>query len=72
MHIGALTTTSSFATWNQVIFPLPLIETFGWYLFSAWWFNEVYIWSSSASAELNWVKPGRLVVYFTAEIDPHF
>ncbi|KGM91489.1 uncharacterized protein PADG_12421 [Paracoccidioides brasiliensis Pb18] len=36
-----------------------MFQTFGWYLFSAWWFSEVYILSSSESAELNWVKPGR-------------
>ncbi|KMU87234.1 hypothetical protein CIHG_04678 [Coccidioides immitis H538.4] len=59
LHVGARTTVSSFQTWRQTMFSVSLLQTFGWYLFSAWWFSEVYIWSASTDAELNWVKPGR-------------
>ncbi|PGH16464.1 hypothetical protein AJ79_01795 [Helicocarpus griseus UAMH5409] len=59
MHVGAQTTSPPFSSWKQALFSLSTLQTFGWYLFSAWWFSEVYMWSSSESAELNWVKPGR-------------
>lgn len=29
------------------------------YGFSAWWFSEVYIWSTAQAANLAWVDPGR-------------
>ncbi|KAL4740319.1 nucleoporin protein Ndc1-Nup [Aspergillus similis] len=57
MHIGSRTTGSSFNTF-QYLFPLHVIQTFGWYIFSAWWFSELYKWSSPISAHLEWVKRG--------------
>ncbi|KAL6234186.1 hypothetical protein BDW75DRAFT_241293 [Aspergillus navahoensis] len=57
MHVGSRTTSSSFNTF-QHLFPLHLIQTFGWYIFSAWWFSELYKWSSPISAHLEWVKRG--------------
>ncbi|PGH07882.1 nucleoporin NDC1 [Blastomyces parvus] len=59
MHVGARTTSSAFSATRQALFSFSTLQTFGWYLASAWWFSEVYMWSSSESAELNWVKPGR-------------
>lgn len=61
MHAGAQTTSSPFSSTRQALFSFSTFQTFGWYLLSAWWFSEVYMWSSSESAELNWVKPGRSV-----------
>ncbi|KAJ5610373.1 hypothetical protein N7510_007092 [Penicillium lagena] len=58
LHIGSRTTTSSLTTFKY-LFPLHLIQTFGWYLFSAWWFTEIYLWSSSATAHLEMVNRGR-------------
>ncbi|KAL5342557.1 nucleoporin protein Ndc1-Nup [Aspergillus crustosus] len=57
MHIGSRTTSSSLQTLKQ-LFPFHIIQTFGWYFFSAWWFNELYKWSSPHSAQLEWVKHG--------------
>ncbi|KAL4906468.1 hypothetical protein BDW74DRAFT_132919 [Aspergillus multicolor] len=57
MHIGSRTTSSSLGTFHY-IFPLHVIQTFGWYIFSAWWFSELYKWSSPTSAHLEWVKRG--------------
>ncbi|KAL4809039.1 nucleoporin protein Ndc1-Nup [Aspergillus unguis] len=57
MHIGSRTTVSSVNTF-QYLFPLHVIQTFGWYIFSAWWFSEIYKWSSSVDAHLEWVKRG--------------
>ncbi|KAJ5105426.1 hypothetical protein NUU61_002773 [Penicillium alfredii] len=58
MHIGSRTTQSSLGTFRY-LFPLNIAQTFGWYLFSAWWFTEIYLWSSSASAHLELVNRGR-------------
>jgi nucleoporin NDC1 len=58
MHLGSRTTTSSFAT-LKYLFPLQVAQTFAWYLFSAWWFTEIYIWSSSTGAHLEMVNRGR-------------
>ncbi|KAJ5665760.1 uncharacterized protein N7477_008208 [Penicillium maclennaniae] len=59
LHLGSRTTTSSIATFRY-LFPLQVAQTFGWYLFSAWWFTEIYLWSSSAEAALEMVKRGKL------------
>ncbi|KAI1905800.1 hypothetical protein LOZ52_002628 [Ophidiomyces ophidiicola] len=59
LHIGASTTVSLFKSWRQTTFSLRLVQTFAWYMFSAWWFSEVYIWSASLNEQLNWVNPGR-------------
>jgi nucleoporin NDC1 len=37
---------------------LNTIQILFWYLFSAWWFSEVYMWSSSTSANLGWILRG--------------
>lgn len=60
MHLGSRTTTSSLAT-LKYLFPLQVAQTFAWYLFSAWWFTEIYIWSSSTGAHLQMVNRGRYV-----------
>ncbi|KAL2867909.1 nucleoporin NDC1 [Aspergillus lucknowensis] len=57
MHIGSRTTGSAIHT-LKYLFPLHVLQTFGWYIFSAWWFSEVYKWSSPVSAHLEWVKRG--------------
>ncbi|KAL4921231.1 nucleoporin protein Ndc1-Nup [Aspergillus aurantiobrunneus] len=57
MHIGSRTTGSPVQTFKY-LFPLHVVQTFGWYIFSAWWFSEVYKWSSPISAHLEWVKRG--------------
>ncbi|KAB8239823.1 hypothetical protein ETB97_003446 [Aspergillus alliaceus] len=58
MHIGSRTTASPFGTLKYLI-PLDVVQTFGWYIFSAWWFSEIYKWSSSTGAHLEWVRRGR-------------
>lgn len=78
MHIGARTTGSPYHTFKSVLFPFHIIQTFGWYFFSAWWFSEIYVWSSPDEAELGWVKPGRyeaaipfdFVLRLTVDIGP--
>ncbi|KAJ5150739.1 uncharacterized protein N7500_010928 [Penicillium coprophilum] len=58
MHIGSRTATSSFGTLKSFTL-LQIAQTFGWYLFSAWWFTQVYVWSSSLDSNLELVKRGR-------------
>ncbi|KAJ5099077.1 nuclear envelope protein [Penicillium argentinense] len=60
LHIGSITTKSSLGTFRY-LFPLQIAQTFGCYIFTAWLFTEIYIWSSPASAELEMVKRGRSV-----------
>lgn len=62
MHIGARTASSSFG--NLKFFSLlQIAQTFGWYIFSAWWFTQIYVWSSSGDSNLELVKRGRCVRY---------
>ncbi|KAI9829064.1 MAG: hypothetical protein M1832_000087 [Thelocarpon impressellum] len=35
------------------------VGTVAWYFFSAWWFSEVYVWSSSKDAELAWISDAK-------------
>ncbi|EKV19713.1 Nuclear envelope protein, putative [Penicillium digitatum PHI26] len=58
MHIGSRTASSSFGTLKSFTL-LQIAQTFGWYIFSAWWFTVVYVWSSSNDSNLELVKRGR-------------
>ncbi|KAF9887871.1 hypothetical protein FE257_009531 [Aspergillus nanangensis] len=58
MHVGSRTTTSPIGSLNYLV-PFNLLQTFGWYIFSAWWFSEIYKWSSPTDAHLEWVNRGR-------------
>lgn len=62
MHIGSRTASSSFGTLRSLTL-LQIAQTFGWYIFSAWWFTVVYVWSSSSDSNLELVKRGRYVEY---------
>ncbi|SMR61022.1 unnamed protein product [Zymoseptoria tritici ST99CH_1E4] len=41
--------------------PGTTLHTVGWYVWSAWFYGEIFIWTrgSSGSIELGWVDPGR-------------
>ncbi|KAI9371542.1 nucleoporin protein Ndc1-Nup [Aspergillus egyptiacus] len=58
MHIGARTTASAIHTFKH-LFPVDVLQTFTWYIFSAWFFTEIYRWSAPATARLELVKRGR-------------
>ncbi|KAE8411873.1 nucleoporin protein Ndc1-Nup [Aspergillus pseudocaelatus] len=58
IHIGSRTTASPLGTLKYLI-PLDVVQTFGWYIFSAWWFSEIYKWSSPSGAHLEWVNRSR-------------
>lgn len=57
LHVGSRTTTPPISALRH-LFPLQLIQTLGWYLFSAWWFNEIYIWSAPYDG-YEWIKSAR-------------
>ncbi|KAI9873812.1 MAG: hypothetical protein M1830_010584 [Pleopsidium flavum] len=59
LHIGARTTASPSQTLRQYFFRFNTLQTLVFYLFSAWWFSEVYVWSQSTGANLNWVAEGK-------------
>ncbi|CAG8281193.1 unnamed protein product [Penicillium olsonii] len=60
MHIGPRTASSSLGIFKSFsIKNFQVAQTFGWYIFSAWWFTLIYVWSSSPSANLQLVKMGK-------------
>ena len=61
LHLGSRTTASPFQTFTQRLLDFNTIQTFGWYGFSTWWFSEVYMWSASSDANLNWISEGKWV-----------
>lgn len=59
MHIGCLTITTPFdrviyktTSWNALV-------TLGWYIFGAYFFGEVYIWTRGREGNLAWVDYGN-------------
>ena len=68
MHIGTRTASSSFGTLKSFTL-LQIVQTFGWYIFSAWWFTVIYVWSSSSDSNLELVKRGRCVEYASSDSD---
>ncbi|KAI7265041.1 hypothetical protein KC345_g8602 [Hortaea werneckii] len=59
MEVGGRTTTSGIETFVQRATEARTWMTLFWYVFSGWFFGEVYIWSSSEDAELGWIDYGR-------------
>jgi nucleoporin NDC1 len=53
LHVGLRTSNSAYQTFIQYAPRFQTIQTAGWYLFSAYVFSEVYIWSVPKHAELN-------------------
>ena len=60
LQLGRRATSSPFDTFRRSIFAFDTAQILFWYLFSAWWFSEIYIWSSSQSENLGWVKKGDM------------
>ncbi|OQO02778.1 hypothetical protein B0A48_11060 [Cryoendolithus antarcticus] len=58
-HIGERNTTSGLETAFQLITSKSAWLSLGWYLFSAYFFGEVFIWSKGAKGHLGWVDEGR-------------
>jgi nucleoporin NDC1 len=52
VSVGRPTPTSPFQQVRQTLFSASTFKTVFWYLLSAWWFTEVYIWLSS---DMTWV-----------------
>ncbi|KAL9073239.1 MAG: hypothetical protein Q9161_003071 [Pseudevernia consocians] len=65
LHLGTRTTAAPFETFTRYLFRLDTLQTLGWYLFSAWWFSEVYMWSVPGSANLGWVAAGNVTLPVT-------
>lgn len=56
LHVGIRTTNSGWDTFKTYAPTFQVIQTLGWYCFSAYMFSEIYIWSASADADLNRIK----------------
>jgi nucleoporin NDC1 len=59
LHVGIRTTNSPFQTFRQYLPRYQTTQTTAWYLFSAWLFSEVYIFSAPSSADLRWIVGGN-------------
>ncbi|KYG50297.1 hypothetical protein M433DRAFT_34935, partial [Acidomyces richmondensis BFW] len=64
MHIGQRVTTCAANTVLQLLIgpdrALPrTLGTLFWYIFGAWFYSEVYVWSKGARGYLSWIDPGR-------------
>ncbi|KAF2480011.1 nucleoporin protein Ndc1-Nup [Neohortaea acidophila] len=59
MHIGPVTTGSKIDTVWQTITSWKSAHTLAWFMWSAWFFGEVYLWSQGPDAHLEWVDRGR-------------
>ncbi|ETN46251.1 uncharacterized protein HMPREF1541_00435 [Cyphellophora europaea CBS 101466] len=57
--VGKPTPTSPFQQVRQSLFSASTFKTCFWYIASAWWFTEVYIWSSS---NMTWVTRGDMTM----------
>lgn len=56
LHVGLRTSYSAYQTFTRYAARVNTIQTLSWYLFSAWLFSEVYIWSAPKSADLDRIK----------------
>lgn len=59
LHVGERATTTGFETFYNSLTALGTWATLFWYMFSAAFFGEVYIWSKGPDANLGWVDQGR-------------
>lgn len=59
IHIDARNTKSPFEAFSRLLLRFSAIQTLTWYLFSAWWFSEIYFWSASDGANLGWILEGK-------------
>ena len=59
LHVGYRTSNSAYQTFMRYAPRFQTIQTAGWYLFSAYLFSEIYIWSASKDADLNRIKKIR-------------
>ena len=58
LQLGRRNTWSPFDTIWRASLSFKSFQILSWYLLSAWWFGEVYIWSASPSKELGWIVSG--------------
>jgi nucleoporin NDC1 len=56
LHVGIRTSYSAWHTFRSYSRKFDVIQTLGFYLFSAYLYSEIYIWSASKDADLNRIK----------------
>lgn len=59
MHFGRQNTRSVAEGLYKALTSWKTAHTVGWYVYSAWFFGEVYLWSRTEGANLGWVDQGR-------------
>ena len=56
LHVGFRTSNSAYQTFMRYAFRSQTVQTALWYLFSAYVYSEIYIWSAPKDADLNRIK----------------
>ncbi|TVY50022.1 Nucleoporin [Lachnellula occidentalis] len=56
LHVGLRTSDSAWQTFKSYSLNSNVVQTIGFYVFSAYMFSEIYIWSSSKDADMNRIK----------------
>jgi nucleoporin NDC1 len=59
LHVGLRTTRSGFETFKQYALRYQTIQTGIWYIFSAWLYSEIYIFSAPNSANIKWITDAK-------------
>ncbi|KAF2491093.1 hypothetical protein BU16DRAFT_517152 [Lophium mytilinum] len=59
MHIGERTTTVPFETFTKYLLRWHTLQTLAFYIFSAWWYSEVFIYSQPTESKLGWIDAGK-------------
>lgn len=59
LHVGSRTTASGFESFKLYALRYETFQTAGWYLFSAWLYTEVYIFSAPRDAHIYWITDAK-------------
>ncbi|TVY18304.1 Nucleoporin [Lachnellula arida] len=56
LHVGLRTSDSGWKTFKTYSLNFNVVQTIGFYVFSAYMFSEIYIWSASKDADMSRIK----------------
>ncbi|TVY30524.1 Nucleoporin [Lachnellula hyalina] len=56
LHVGLRTSNSAWQTFKRYSLNFNVVQTIGFYVFSAYMFSEIYLWSASNDADMSRIK----------------
>lgn len=59
LHVGIRTSKSGFETFRVHALRYDTLQTASWYLFSAWLYSEIYIFSAPKDANIRWITDAK-------------